>query len=155
MSSSYLKRGTQIEISSNDEGFRGAWFAGTVAGPISKDNKVLVEYQTLMSDETGSDPLREKLDVVQLRPPAPRELRRRFKFSEEVDAYHNDGWWEGVITRVNREEDLCTVFFRTTREEMDFGPSDLRLHREWVNGKWVPPLEDQVFFAFTGNVFTM
>lgn len=34
---------------------------------------------------------------------------------------------------------LC--FFRGTREQIVFGEEDLRLHREWENGEWQPPLE--------------
>ncbi|GMP39925.1 hypothetical protein CsSME_00010578 [Camellia sinensis var. sinensis] len=145
----HFHKGSEVEISSNDDGFRGAWYAGTVIRPAStktktttNNKKLLVEYKTLMADEGGKKPLREALDVVQLRPPPPRESRRSFKFSEEVDAYHNDGWWEGVITEV-LENERYSVFFRGTREQLDFGSEELRLHREWVKGKWVPPLEGE------------
>ncbi|KAL1802203.1 hypothetical protein ACET3Z_030850 [Daucus carota] len=92
-----------------------------------------------MNERDETKPLREKLDIVQLRPPAPRESSRGFGFGEEVDAYHNDGWWEGVITRDN--EGVFTVYFRGTKEELEFGAEELRVHREWVKGVWVPPLE--------------
>ncbi|KAI3792857.1 hypothetical protein L2E82_06748 [Cichorium intybus] len=140
-----FKKGAEVEVSSNDNGFRGAWYSGTVIKSKYSNNNhsILVEYKTLMADESGTKPLRETLDVVQLRPLPPREKRdRNFKFSEEVDAYYNDGWWEGVITAVlpgNR----YSVFFRATREQLEFSRSELRLHREWVDGKWVPPLEEQ------------
>ncbi|KAL2536917.1 agenet domain-containing protein [Forsythia ovata] len=161
----YFKKGSAVEISSNDEGFRGSWFEGTVIRPPpetttplssrSKRNsvrnkynnnkkntvRVLVEYKNLMEDEAGTKKLREELDLVQLRPPPPREKLQSFKFNEEVDAYYNDGWWEGVVTGV-LGEDTYSVFFRGNREQIDFKASQLRLHREWVNGKWVPPLED-------------
>lgn len=144
---SYFKTGAEVEISSNDEGFRGAWYSGTVIRPLKSKSKskrkIFVQYKTLMADEAQTEPLREELDVVQLRPPAPRERCRSFMFSEEVDAYHNDGWWEGVITEVHLEDNKFSVFFRSTREQMEFGPSELRLHREWVNGKWVPPIEEE------------
>lgn len=142
--SQYFKKGADVEISSDEEGFRGSWYAGTVVRPPGNvkrgSAKVLVEYKTLMDDEEGTRPLREELELVQLRPPPPRENRRSFKFSEEVDAYYNDGWWEGIITEVVGE-DKYLVFFRGTREQIAFKASELRLHREWVHGKWVPPLE--------------
>lgn len=146
VNSNHFKNETDVEISSNDNGFRGAWYAGTVIKPKNiKNNKqmILVEYKTLMADESGNKPLRETLDVIQLRPLPPREKRDRdFKFSEEVDAYYNDGWWEGVVTGV-LPGDRYSVFFRAAREQLEFGRSELRLHREWVYGKWVPPLEEQ------------
>ncbi|KAH6826449.1 hypothetical protein C2S53_014303 [Perilla frutescens var. hirtella] len=135
----YFKKGADIEISSDDDGFRGSWYAGTVIRPPKKlSSMVLVEYKTLMADEAGTRPLRESLRLVQLRPPPPRENRVAFEFSDEVDAYHNDGWWEGVITRVF-EEDKYAVFFRGTREQLNFKASLLRLHREWANEMWLPP----------------
>ncbi|PIN24988.1 hypothetical protein CDL12_02274 [Handroanthus impetiginosus] len=140
----YFKKGADVEISSNEEGFSGSWYAGTVIQPPgnTKKNsaKVLVEYKTLMEDESGKRRLREKLELVQLRPPPPRESRSHFEFSDEVDAYYNDGWWEGIITKVVGE-DKYLVFFRGTREQMAFRASELRLHREWVYGEWVPPLD--------------
>jgi hypothetical protein len=33
------------------------------------------------------------------------------------------------------------VFFRASREHIGFQKEDLRLHRDWVHGKWVPPFE--------------
>lgn len=146
--SHHFKKGSTVEISSNDDGFRGAWYSGTVIRPApsrSKDNnrKVLIEYETLMADQAGKKRLRETLDWVQLRPPPPRDPHRRsFKFSEEVDAYYNDGWWEGVVTEV-LENDRYSVFFRGTREQIEFGGAELRVHREWKDGKWVPPLEGE------------
>ncbi|KAK9079902.1 hypothetical protein SSX86_001576 [Deinandra increscens subsp. villosa] len=142
---SVFKIGAEVEISSNDNGFRGAWYSGTILKSTTKNNKqmIQVEYKTLMANESGTKHLRETLNVVQLRPPPPREKRDRdFKFSEEVDAYYNDGWWEGVITDVlpgNR----YSVFFRAAREQLEFSGSELRLHREWFHGNWVPPLEQE------------
>ncbi|XP_057464858.1 protein AGENET DOMAIN (AGD)-CONTAINING P1 isoform X1 [Actinidia eriantha] len=137
----YFRKGSEVEISSNDEGFRGAWYAGTVIRPPSaRSKKVLVQYRALMADEAGKTPLQETLDVVQLRPPPPREAHPRFEFSQEVDARYNDGWWEGVVMEV-LEDGRCSVFFRGTREQLEFEASELRVHREWVNGSWVPPLE--------------
>lgn len=147
----YFKKGTEVEISSNDEGFRGSLYVGTVIKPPKDESSpVLVEYETLTADTKGKRPLREKLSLVELRPSQPRENRLAFEFSDEVDAYYNDGWWEGVITQASQEKDEYKVFFRGTREELDFKASQLRLHREWVKGMWVPPLSPP-----HGNVRTL
>ncbi|KAL1545974.1 protein AGENET DOMAIN (AGD)-CONTAINING P1-like [Salvia divinorum] len=138
----YFKKGAEVEINSDDDGFRGSWFVGTVIrAPKDESSKVLVEYKTLTEDEAGKRPLREPLRLVQLRPPPPQENRPAFEFSDEVDAYYNDGWWEGVITQKFEGKDKYTVFFRGSREELSFTASQLRLHREWAKGgRWVPPL---------------
>ncbi|KAK9293046.1 hypothetical protein L1049_021030 [Liquidambar formosana] len=146
MADSYFRKGAEVEVSSDEEGFRGAWYTARIIKPPPKstknNTKVLIEYKTLMADEAGLKPLREKVDLVQIRPPPPRESNRSFQFSDEVDAYHNEGWWEGVVTAL-LDNSRYTVFFRTTREQIEFRQSDLRLHREWVSGNWVPPLENE------------
>lgn len=139
----HFKRGDEIEINSEDEGFRGSWYVGKVIKKL-KRGKVMVEYKTIMEDEVGRRRLREVLDVIQLRPPPPRDTHPvEFKLSDDVDAYHHDGWWEGVITEVLKDG-RYSVYFRPTREQRKFRAEDLRLHREWVDYKrWVPPLQTQ------------
>lgn len=142
MPNSEFKKGTKVEISIDEEGFRGAWFTGTVVkAPAKNDKKVMVEYETLLA-ENKTTPLREKVDLVQIRPTPPRETKRVFKLNEEVDVLYSDGWWEGVITHIHPDNQY-SVYFRPTREQNEFNDSDLRLHREWVHGNWVPPLEEE------------
>ncbi|KAL8099682.1 hypothetical protein AgCh_032084 [Apium graveolens] len=139
---SYFKKGAPIEISSDDPDFRGAWFTGTVINrsKTKQKNQVFVQYHTLMSDKDETKFLREKVDMIQLRPPAPREMwGREFKVGEEVDAFYSDGWWEGIVTRI--EGVKYVVYFRGSKEELAFRADELRVHREWVKGDWVPPLE--------------
>ncbi|MCD7448608.1 hypothetical protein HAX54_044862 [Datura stramonium] len=150
----YFRNGAEIEISSDEEGFRGAWYEGTVIRPIPKkqrsNNKeescqslrVLVEYKTLMADKKGKRPLKETLNLIQLRPRPPLERPRRFNVSEEVDAYYNDGWWEGVVMEV-LGDGRYSVFFRGTRDQLEFEESHIRVHREWANGQWTPPFVEE------------
>ncbi|TYG87373.1 hypothetical protein ES288_A13G209300v1 [Gossypium darwinii] len=137
----HLQPGSQVEISSNDPGFRGSWYTGVIIKRPSskKPSKFLVQYTHLFEDEAGTTPLRETIDAVDIRPLAPRESTRKFKFSEEVDAYYNDGWWEGVITK-ELENGNFHVYFKRSKEQLEFGEEQLRLHREWINGSWTPPL---------------
>ncbi|KAL8244674.1 hypothetical protein R6Q59_010932 [Mikania micrantha] len=85
----------------------------------------------------------QAVDTGRLRPPSASGERIAISsFSDEVDAITTDGWWEGVITGVlpgNR----YSVFFRATREQLEFSGSELRVHREWFYGNWVPPLEQE------------
>ncbi|KAH7521055.1 hypothetical protein ACOSP7_008788 [Xanthoceras sorbifolium] len=138
-----FKPGTHVEIASDDVGFRGSWYTGKIVRRASSKDptKFLVEYAHLFADEEGTVPLREILDVCQLRPVAPKEKVREFKFGEEVDAFYNDGWWEGTITDV--KDGKFAVYFRSSKEQIEFGEEDLRLHREWIGGVWKPPFEEE------------
>lgn len=140
-----FKKGAEVEVSLEEPGFRGSWYTATVIRPGNKrTRKMVLDLHNLRADERSSKRLRESVDVILVRPVPPRESgRRRFELSEEVDAYHNEGWWEGVVTGVHEGGERYSVFFRSSREQIDFNHSDLRLHREWVYGKWVPPLQQQ------------
>ncbi|KAF5198248.1 hypothetical protein FRX31_012162 [Thalictrum thalictroides] len=156
MEETQFSKGMEVEICSDDIGLRGAWFTATVlrSNPKRKlplrrrgyqsneREKIYVEYHTLLANEKGTKRLREYVDVINLRPIPPREVDRSFESSDEVDAYYNDGWWEGVVIRV-LENCRYLVYFRSGKEEIEFGQSELRIHREWVKGSWMPPMEEE------------
>ncbi|KAF6139780.1 hypothetical protein GIB67_024057 [Kingdonia uniflora] len=134
-------KGFDIEVSSEEEGLKGSWYAATVLRGVSKKNKIFLEYKTLLTEGT-TKPLREFVDVINVRPIPPRDVERvEYEISDEVDAFHDDGWWEGIVTKVLGGF-RYVLYFRRSREEIEFGAKDLRLHREWVDGDWVPPLEE-------------
>ncbi|KAL2325608.1 hypothetical protein Fmac_024666 [Flemingia macrophylla] len=136
--SAFFKPGTAVEVSSEDEGFRGSWYSGTIVRRLTSD-RFLVKYDNLMTEDNGSERLRESLPIRYLRPLLPLETGREFKFGDEVDAYHNDGWWEGHITE-ELENERFAVYFRASKEQLVFPKDKLRLHHEWFNHEWVPPL---------------
>lgn len=114
---------------------------GTIIEQRASDS-YLVEYKTLVTESSkGSRPLREVVSFPQLRPAPPRETKWVFKLGDEVDVYHNDGWWEAVVTRV-LEDGRFEVFFSAYKEQMEFPKEDLRIHRKWVSGVWVPEFEE-------------
>lgn len=126
--------GDLVEVSSDEEGFEGAWFAATVL-KTTKKGKYLIEYQNLRNDDDTKF-LREEVDRRHIRPyPPDIGLIDRFELHEEIDALYNDGWWVGVISKVLKN-DRYSIYFRTTQEDLKFKHSDLRVHQEWRNGKW-------------------
>ncbi|KAH9622093.1 hypothetical protein KSS87_002647 [Heliosperma pusillum] len=136
-----IKKNSRVEIKVDEEGFHGVIFSAKIITPPTKTTKkVLVEYETLLA-ENGIKPLREKVDLAQIRPIQPNETNNVFLLDDIVDAYYNDGWWEGVITQVLGD---CkySVYFKPTNEQSEFKGSDLRFHREWDGGKWIPPFDE-------------
>lgn len=134
-----FSKGMLVEVSSDEDGLKGAWFAATIVEPVGKD-RYLIEYQALRTED-DSDFLREEIDTVHIRPRPPQTIMiDRFKKLEEVDALFNDAWWVGVVSRVNTFPKYL-VFFKDSNEELEFQHSDLRPHQDWINGKWVTPIE--------------
>lgn len=130
-----FSNGTMVEVKSNEEGYHGSWYTAVIVGSIGKD-KFLVEYQTLKTEDE-TELLKEKADALHIRP-CPPVIQRldRFKLLEKVDAWYNDGWWVGLISRVLPGLNYA-VYFWNTNEVLEFGHFNLRPHQEWIAGKFV------------------
>uniref|UniRef100_A0A7N2LXR1 Agenet domain-containing protein n=1 Tax=Quercus lobata TaxID=97700 RepID=A0A7N2LXR1_QUELO len=130
-----FRKGTMVEVSSDEEGYKGSWFTATVIQSTGSD-KFLLEYHNLTMDD-GTQPLREEVHAQYIRP-FPPEVPGVVSFKElqEVDAWYNEGWWEGVISKVLNFSEYI-VYFSYSNEELRFGHSKLRPHQHWINGKWV------------------
>lgn len=141
--------GAIVEVSSDEDGFSGAWFAATVVEALGKD-KFLVEYHDLLADDDSQ--LREEIDALHIRPhPLDTDVDGQFSILDEVDAFYNDGWWVGVISKALADS-RYVVYFRSSNEELEFENSQLRLHQDWIGGKWVMPCK---VWIFTATLFTV
>ncbi|KAF3685588.1 hypothetical protein T459_20317 [Capsicum annuum] len=128
-----FKRGDVIEVASKDEGFVGSYYeAIVVCQPLKKD--YIVQYKTLMRDD-HSGPLTEFVTLDELRPVPPEIPVSRFDVHDRVDAYSNDGWWVGKIT--GKIGATYFVYFELSGDECGYGISDLRVHQDWADGKWI------------------
>ncbi|GFQ07277.1 hypothetical protein PHJA_002871800 [Phtheirospermum japonicum] len=141
-----FRDGMLVEVKSDEEGYQGSWYTAVIVCSLCSD-KYLVEYQTLKT-ENESELLREKAFASYIRP-CPPELVHvdRFRMLEEVDAWYNDGWWVGLISKV-LDGFKYAVYFWTTNEELIFEHFSLRPHQEWVGGKWVVSFRVYLFTFF-------
>ncbi|MCD7446839.1 hypothetical protein HAX54_017901 [Datura stramonium] len=113
----------------------GSWHTAAIIKSVGYD-KFLVEYQKLQS-VNGSQFLKEEVDASCIRP-CPPEIQsfHPFEHLDSVDAWFNDGWWEGHITEVLGGLKYV-VRLMTTEEELVFEHSMLRPLQEWVKEKWI------------------
>ncbi|KAF8725775.1 hypothetical protein HU200_020330 [Digitaria exilis] len=129
-----FKQGVKVECSSDDTGFLGAWFEATILK--SAGSKFLVEYAILKADD-GINPLTESVERRNIRPCPPHiPVVDGFKLLDEVDAFCNDAWWVGVISKVISSHKY-TVYFRPWKEEKEFEHGQLRFHCDWMGGRWM------------------
>ncbi|KAI3506000.1 hypothetical protein L1887_28353 [Cichorium endivia] len=127
--------GTPVEVRSFEEGYQGSWYAAMVVGSVD-EGKILVQYETLTTDDEVQ-PLVEMADASNVRPVPPKIHRIDcYKMLEEVDAWYNDGWWVGLVSKVVNGSKYF-VYFWITNEEFEFQHSELRPHQEFINEKWV------------------
>lgn len=129
-----FREGMMVEVKSDEEGYQGSWFTAEIVCALGS-NEFMVEYQTLKTDDESA-PLREGAVASYIRP-CPPEIERIdcYKVLEEVDAWYNDGWWIGLVSKV-LDDRKYGVYFWTTNEEIFFDHSCLRAHQDWIGGKW-------------------
>jgi len=129
-----FSKGMSVEVKRDKEGCYGSWHTAAIVESVGYD-KFLVEYQKLKT-VNGSQFLKEEVDASCIRP-CPPEIQsfHQFEHLDRVDAWLNDGWWEGHIKEVlgGLKYIVCLM---TTEEELVFEHSMLRPRQEWVKEKW-------------------
>ncbi|XVE77519.1 hypothetical protein DITRI_Ditri13aG0069600 [Diplodiscus trichospermus] len=150
-----LRKGTPVEVSSDEEGFRGAWYLATILESppkytSKKRKKALVQYTTLLAEDSSS-PLTEYIDPAFIRPlpPNKEDAQLGFEVNDIVDARYRDGWWTGVVRKV-LEKSKYRVYFDNPPDVIEFEGKDLRVHWNWIDGKWVRAGKKQS----TGSIFS-
>lgn len=147
-----LGKGSKVEVWSEEDGFSNAWFSAEILqpprsthGPSGRKRKrtatAVVKYQHMLSvdDDDGGGPLIERIKTSFIRPVPPPDSPpdRPFELYEVVDAFYTDTWWTGFVVKV--VGDTYTVAFKRPLDLQEFRRSDLRLHWDWVDSKWVRP----------------
>ncbi|TXG69256.1 hypothetical protein EZV62_004191 [Acer yangbiense] len=144
-------KGTLVEVSSDEGWFSGGWFVAKLLDPplpspsTPGKMKFLVEYQNLRCHD-GSKFVRNCVDIKFVRPlppPPPNDEKeqQRFEVNDVVDAYRNDGWWVGLVSKVFGEEEqrVYSVLVENPSRTMNFKSTELRFHLDWVGDKWIQP----------------
>ncbi|KAJ6319992.1 hypothetical protein OIU78_015395 [Salix suchowensis] len=160
----FFNKGEEVEVSSEEEGFRGAWYLATILefptvpqstikSASKNKRKAIVQYKTLVT-EYGTAPLVEQVDPQLIRPLPPQDSQKNggfFQENEAIDARLRDGWWSGVVKKVLDRGARYIVYFDNPPDVLYFDAKDLRIHLDWVDGNWVRPGMKQ---QATGSVFS-
>ncbi|PWZ37519.1 hypothetical protein Zm00014a_029470 [Zea mays] len=138
-----LPPGTEVEVRIDDDGFHGTWFEATVldfapARGYRNPARYTVKYVHLLADDEGA--LSEPFAPSQIRPrPPPLSSPPRFQLHDIVEAFHNEGWWSGIVVSAPDATGAgVTVSFPITREVIEFPSSLVRPRRDYVAGDWIP-----------------
>lgn len=125
--------GETVEICCAEDGFWGSYFVATILEK-KPENKYLVQYTTLVTEEDDKVYLKDTVDGRMVRPLPPKKKITAFKDDEMVDVYANEGWWEGRIA--GKHGSKYSVYFETTGKLIKYPANRLRRHYEYVSGDW-------------------
>ncbi|CAN6926893.1 unnamed protein product, partial [Brassica oleracea] len=133
-----MKRGDEIEVSSDEEGLKGCWFRAILEDPLPKSGNKKLNVSLLAND--GSSTTTHKTTYRRfLRPIPPESLFTAAVEFEEgcvVEASRGGGWWTGaVVKKINDEE--VWLYFDSPPNLLQFKTGQLRQHFDWVKQEWV------------------
>ncbi|KAI5674120.1 hypothetical protein M9H77_14484 [Catharanthus roseus] len=130
--------GDRVEVQGYEDGLQRSYFSGTIIESRHGNDDYLVEYDNLLENENSSKKLKERVNPFFVRPEPPLMQDDFYKVHEWVDAYENDGWWFGTISRIKGSD--YYVYFLMHEVEKAYKLRDLRVHHEWKDdiGCWVP-----------------
>eukprot|EP00850_Spirogloea_muscicola_P024407 SM000772S22544 [mRNA] locus=s772:837:2068:- [translate_table: standard] len=137
-----IRKGSLVEVAGSGDGFQGSWWTAVVLQRTS--HQLLVQYEELLADESSNAKLEELVSVnaVRPRPPQIDDEPLRWRPRCAVEAFYNDGWWQGLVTHAPRAADGTGavleygVYFPTTSESLHFAPSMLRTRQDCIHGIW-------------------
>ncbi|KAF3785466.1 hypothetical protein EJ110_NYTH27851 [Nymphaea thermarum] len=142
----------KVELLCQDSGIRGCWFRCTVLQVARKQLKVCYDD---LQDDGGCGNLEEWIPAFRIA--APDKLGMRFSgrltvrpcpptdsssqphivIGAPVDAWWNDGWWEGVVTSIDNCGSGVQVYFPGEDDFSVFGKKNLRTSKDWAGNQWV------------------
>ncbi|KAH7660589.1 Agenet domain plant type domain-containing protein [Dioscorea alata] len=144
----------KVEMLCQDSGIRGCWFRCTVLRLSEK--RLKVQYDDVM-DEDGCGNLEEWVPALKAAAPDKLGMRcsgrltirpcqpcnslpddRPLQIGAPVDAWWNDGWWEGVIIGVESPlDDSIQVYFPGEDVFLTCTRKCLRISMDWMVDQWV------------------
>ncbi|KAM7275160.1 hypothetical protein ACFE04_017026 [Oxalis oulophora] len=126
--------GQRIEVSSSENGYKGSYYGGTIICEQDED-KYLVQYDNLATEDDHQLPLQEVVSKADIRPrPPPTQPMASFARLTLIDAFDRGGWWIGRILR--KEGKKYWVYFDHYDGEFAYPIKHLRLHQECIDGAW-------------------
>ncbi|KAL0913024.1 hypothetical protein M5K25_016453 [Dendrobium thyrsiflorum] len=151
---SSIQKGSVVEVMSDEDGQRGAWFSAQVLD--INDNKAYVSYNDVSTTEgqlkewivleegEKAPRIRTAHSTTLVKYEGTRKRRREhlgsyiWEVGDHVDAWIHDRWWEGTITeKTPGDETKLTVHFPARTDKQAVHSWNLRPSRIWKDGQWM------------------
>ncbi|WZZ26446.1 hypothetical protein YC2023_009847 [Brassica napus] len=128
--STIFENGADVEIATSDDATCRIWYPGNVFATNLCDGVEKVAV-TLFADQK-----RVTVTADKIRPKPPADDReKKFEMMDNVEAFYSKDWSSGQV-RMILGENTFSVYLNSSMETLEFKASDLRIHREWLDGVW-------------------
>ncbi|KAL0668037.1 hypothetical protein Bca4012_030741 [Brassica carinata] len=128
--STLFENGADVEIATSVDATCRIWYPGNVFATNLCDGVEKVAV-TLFADQK-----RVTVTTDKIRPKPPVDDReKKFEMMDNVEAFYSKGWSSGQV-RMILGENTFSVYLNSSMETLEFKASDLRIHREWLDGVW-------------------
>jgi len=110
-----LSVGQHVEVSQEDEGYEGSWFAAEVLELL--DDSARVVYHAFFAEEGSDGKLEDTVQLRRLRPLPPVAEPRFVETLSTGDALEmlfEDGWWQAVLSSKEKAADGSAIFVLKT-----------------------------------------
>ncbi|KAG2315108.1 hypothetical protein Bca52824_018230 [Brassica carinata] len=112
--------GADVEIASNDDTTSRIWYPAKVVD-VNGVEKVTVDYYRTVFAEKKK--VQNTITTEKIRPAPPTK------------GFYKNGWYSGQIKMV-LGDNTYSVYLNSSMETIQFEPSHLQIHREWIDGVW-------------------
>eukprot|EP01044_Picomonas_judraskeda_P033020 COSAG03_NODE_13036_length_519_cov_129.876190_1_plen_124_part_10 len=101
-----------VQVESVDAGFEGAWFEAVVHKIVSiappddatgAEPRIVYDVKYTRFVSAVGAPIIESVCEARLRPAPPELVGYEPALADHVEAYWRDGWWEGVVLKIEEE----------------------------------------------------
>ncbi|KAG2265232.1 hypothetical protein Bca52824_072311 [Brassica carinata] len=128
--STLFENGADVEIATSDDATCRIWYLGNVFATNLCDGVEKVAV-ILFADQK-----RVTVTADKIRPKPPTDDReKKFEMMDNVEAFYSKGWSSGQV-RMILGENTFSVYLNSSMQTLEFKASDLRIHREWLDGVW-------------------
>nr|VDC98448.1 unnamed protein product [Brassica oleracea] len=123
-----FENGADVEIATSDDATCRIWYPGNVFATNLCDGVEKVAV-TLFADQ---ERVTVAADKIRPKPPAD-DREKKFEMMDNVEAFYSKGWSSGQVIMI-LGENTFSVYLNSSMETLEFKASDLRIHREWLDG---------------------
>ncbi|KAG2315105.1 hypothetical protein Bca52824_018227 [Brassica carinata] len=124
--------GAYVEIESTDDTTCRIWYPAKVVN-LNGVEKVTVEYYCTVFAEKRR--VQNTITTDRIRPAPPTSDQKAFEMSDNVEGFYKNGWCSGQVKMV-LGDNTYSVYLNSSMETIQFEPSHLQIHREWIDGVW-------------------